>query len=66
VCSDIATLRATAGDAATYVSANASGAAIADAVERALDNAPARLARRTKTHAWDRVIRERVLPVILA
>lgn len=65
VCSDIPTLRATAGDAATYVAADASGETIAHAVVRALDTEPARLAQRAKAHAWERVIRERVLPVIL-
>ena len=65
VCSDLATLRAVAGDGATYVPPEANGATIADAVLRALDNETARRASRAKAHAWSRVTRERVLPVIL-
>lgn len=64
VCSDLATLRATAAGAATYVDPHADGNAIADAVLRALDTEPARLARRAKARTWERVLREGVLPVI--
>ncbi len=65
VCSDIATLRAIAGDAATYVPADADGAAIARAIVRAGAGAGPRLAQRAKAHAWTRVVRDRVAPVIL-
>ena len=65
VCSDLPTLRAVAGDAATYVGVRASGETIADAVERALADPTAALAARAKSHAWPRVLRDHVLPVIL-
>ena len=66
VCSDLATLRAVAGDAATYVPADASGAVLARAVERALRSPVARLAARAKRRSWSHVVRDEVLPVILS
>jgi glycosyltransferase involved in cell wall biosynthesis len=65
VCSDIPALRETGGDDPIYVPANASGELIADAVERALDTPVMRMRARAREHAWPRVLRERVLPVIL-
>jgi glycosyltransferase involved in cell wall biosynthesis len=66
VCSDLATLRALAGDAATYVDPAADGRAVADAVERRLGSDPvARLRRRAKEHAWPRILREQVVPLVL-
>ncbi|TMF24960.1 MAG: glycosyltransferase family 4 protein [Chloroflexi bacterium] len=65
VCSDIPTLRALAGDAATYVGADATGEAIADAVEQVLDHPAARLRSRARALAWSRVLAERVVPLVL-
>jgi glycosyltransferase involved in cell wall biosynthesis len=65
VCSDIPALRETGGDDPIYVPPDASGEVIADAVERALDNPVMRMRARAREHAWPRVLRERVLPVIL-
>jgi glycosyltransferase involved in cell wall biosynthesis len=65
VCSDIPALRETGGDDPVYVAPDASGEIIADAVERALDTAVMRMRVRAREHAWPRVLRERVLPVIL-
>ena len=65
VCSDIPALRETGGDDPIYVPPDASGEIIADAVERALDTAVMRMRVRAREHAWPRVLRERVLPVIL-
>jgi glycosyltransferase involved in cell wall biosynthesis len=65
VCSDIPALRETGGDDPIYVPPDASGEIIADAVERALDTAVMRMRVRARDHAWPRVLRERVLPVIL-
>ncbi len=65
VCSDLPTLRAVAADAATYVPVGAGGPLIARAVERSLGRAMPALARRVKAHAWPRVVRDRVVPVIL-
>lgn len=65
VCSDLPTLRAVAGDAATYVGVRATGETIATALLRALGTPGSALAARAKTHAWPRVLRDRVLPVIL-
>ena len=66
VCSDLATLRAVGGDAATYVPADASGDVIADAVVGVLDTPAARLRSGARALAWPRVIAERVAPVVLA
>jgi glycosyltransferase involved in cell wall biosynthesis len=66
VCSDIPTLRETGGDDPIYVPPDASGEQIADAIERALDTPVMRMRVRAREHAWPRVLRERVLPVILA
>jgi len=66
VCSDLATLRAVGGDAATYVPADASGEVIADAVVGVLDTPAARLRSGARALAWPRVIAERVAPVVLA
>ena len=65
VCSDLPTLRALAGDAATYVPPDADGDELADAVVRALDRPEARLRTRARTHAWARVLAERVVPLVL-
>ena len=65
VCSDIAALRETGGDDPIYVPPDASGEVIADAVERALDTPVMRMRARAREHAWHRVLRDRVLPVIL-
>ena len=66
VCSDLPTLRAVAGDAATYVRPDADGVAFAAAIERRLATDPvADLRRRAKDHAWPRLLEERVLPAIL-
>ena len=65
VCSDIPALRETGGGDPTYVPADASGEVIADAIERALDTPVMRMRARAREHAWERVLRERVLPVIL-
>jgi glycosyltransferase involved in cell wall biosynthesis len=65
VCSDIPALRETGGDDPIYVPPDASGEVIADAVERALDTPIMRMRVRAREHAWPRVLRERVLPVIL-
>ena len=65
VCSDLDTLRAIAGDSATYVD-RADGSAFAAAIERRLETDPvARLRRRAKGHAWPRILREHVLPLLL-
>jgi len=65
VCSDIPALRETGGDDPIYVPPDASGEVIADAIERALDTPVMRMRARAREHAWPRVLRERVLPVIL-
>jgi len=65
VCSDIPALRETGGDDPLYVPPDANGEQIADAVERALDTPVMRMRARAREHAWPRVLRERVLPVIL-
>jgi len=67
ICSDLPVLRETCGDAATYVDPRADGRAIAAAVEARLASDPvARLRRTAKAHAWPRILRERVVPVILS
>ena len=65
VCSDIPALRETGGDDPIYVPPDASGERIADAIEQALDTPVMRMRARAREHAWPRVLRERVLPVIL-
>jgi len=65
VCSDLPALRETGGDDPIYVPPDASGEAIADAIERALDTPVMRMRARAREHAWPRVLRDRVLPVIL-
>jgi len=65
VCSDLASLRAVAGDGATYVPADASGDVIADATAAALDTPAARLRSSVRALAWQRVIAERVAPLLL-
>jgi glycosyltransferase involved in cell wall biosynthesis len=65
VCSDIPALRETGGDDPIYVPPDASGEVIADAVEKALDSRVMRMRSRARAHAWPRILRERVLPVIL-
>ena len=65
VCSDLATLRALAGDAATYVRPDASAEAIADAVEHALEQPGARFRSRVRALSWPRVLDEQVVPLVL-
>jgi glycosyltransferase involved in cell wall biosynthesis len=65
VCSDIPALRETGGDDPIYVPPDASGEVIADAVERAMEMPVMKMRGRARAHAWPRVVRERVLPVIL-
>jgi len=65
VCSDLPTLRALAGDAATYFSADASGEVIADAIERSLGEPGPRFRSRVRAMAWSRVLAERVVPLVL-
>ena len=65
VCSDLPTLRALAGDAATYVPTDASGEAIADAIERTLEEPGPRFRSRVRAMAWSRVLAERVVPLVL-
>jgi glycosyltransferase involved in cell wall biosynthesis len=65
VCSDLPTLRALAGDAATYVPADAAGEVIADAIERSLEEPRARFRSRVRAMAWSRVLAERVVPLVL-
>jgi glycosyltransferase involved in cell wall biosynthesis len=65
VCSDIPVLRETGGDGPIYVPPDATGEVIADAIERALDMPVMKMRARARAHAWSRVLRERVLPVIL-
>ncbi|MDP9245411.1 MAG: glycosyltransferase family 4 protein [Chloroflexota bacterium] len=65
VCSDIPALRAVAGDDATYVAPDADGAMLAAAIRGRLETDPiARLHRRSREHAWPRVLAEHVLPAI--
>src|SRR6266550_3053646 len=65
VCSDLPTLRALAGDAATYVPPDASGEVIADAIERSLGQPGPRFRSRVRAMAWSRVLAERVVPLVL-
>lgn len=65
VCSDIPALRETGGDDPIYIAPDASGEQIADAIERSLDTPVMRMRARARQHAWPRVLRDRVLPVIL-
>ena len=65
VCSDLPTLRALAGDAATYVPTDASGEAIADAIERTLEEPGPRFRSRVRAMTWSRVLAERVVPLVL-
>jgi glycosyltransferase involved in cell wall biosynthesis len=65
VCSDIPALRETGGDEPIYVPPDASGETIADAIERTLDTPLIRMRERARDHAWPKVLREHVLPVIL-
>lgn len=66
VCTDIPALRGLAGPDATYLRPDAGGEEIARAIaDRLAADPEARLRSRAKRHAWSRVLRERVLPVIL-
>jgi glycosyltransferase involved in cell wall biosynthesis len=65
VCSDLPSLRALAGDAATYVPPDASGEVIADAIERSLGQPGPRFRSRVRAMAWSRVLAERVVPLVL-
>jgi glycosyltransferase involved in cell wall biosynthesis len=65
ICSDLPTLRALAGDAATYVPPDASGEVIADAIERSLAEPGPRFRSRVRAMAWSRVLAERVVPLVL-
>lgn len=67
ICSDLPALRALGCDDATYIAPDADGEAIADAVEQRLASDPvARLRRRAREHSWPRILRDRVLPLVLA
>ena len=65
VCSDLPTLRALAGDAATYVPPDASGEVNADAIERTLGEPGPRFRSRVRAMSWSRVLAERVVPLVL-
>ncbi len=66
VCTDLPALRGLAGDDATYLSPDADGPAIAQAIIARLASDPeARLRSRSKRLSWTGVIRKRVVPVIL-
>lgn len=66
ICTDIPALRGLARDDATYLRPDASGEEIARAISERLASDPeARLRSRAKQHAWWRVLRERVVPVIV-
>jgi glycosyltransferase involved in cell wall biosynthesis len=65
VCSDIPALRETGGDEPFYVPPDATGEVIADAIERAMDTPLMRMRDRAHAHAWPKILRERVLPVIV-
>jgi glycosyltransferase involved in cell wall biosynthesis len=65
VCSDLPTLRALAGDAATYMPPDASGEVIADAIERSLEQPGPRFRSRVRAMAWSRVLAEQVVPLVL-
>jgi glycosyltransferase involved in cell wall biosynthesis len=66
ICSDLPTLREIGGDAVTYVAPDADGRALAAAIDRRLSgDAVARLRTTAKEHAWPRILRERVLPLLI-
>ncbi len=67
IASDIPAHRAIAGDDATYVPSDAEAPALADAIARTLagDRAARLRARARDEYDWERILKERVLPVIL-
>ena len=65
VCSDLPSLRALAGDAATYIPPDANGEVIADAIERCLGEPGPRFRSRVRAMAWSRVLADRVVPLVL-
>jgi glycosyltransferase involved in cell wall biosynthesis len=66
ICSHIRAFEALAGDFATYVPPDADGATIAAAVEERLrSDKVAGLRRRAKQHAWQPILRDQVVPLIL-
>ncbi len=66
ICSELETLRALAGEAATYVAPDADGPTIARAaLERLRRDPVALLRRRAKQHAWPAILRDQVVPLIL-
>lgn len=67
VCTDLATLRPLAGDAALYIGADDDPERVAAAILERLDADPvARLATEVRTrHTWDAVYRERIAPLLV-
>ena len=65
VCTDLAVLRETGGDAPVYVPRDADGEQVATAVMKALEAPAARLRSRARAHDWSYVMPQQVLPVIL-
>lgn len=67
VCSDIPAHRAIAGGDATYVPPDADAATLADAIEGALagDRAARLRARARGRYAWERILHDQVVPLIL-
>lgn len=67
VCSDIPAHRAIAGDDATYVSPDAPGSELADAIQKVLtEDRAARLASRVRDeYDWSTILRDRVVPLVL-
>lgn len=67
VCTDLPVFHSIAGDVPTYVSPDADGVALADAIEVTLaGHAAARLASRVRARlSWDRVMVDQVVPAIL-
>lgn len=68
VCSDLATCRSLAGDAALYIEPDDDPARVAERILERLDGDPAaRLAMEVRTrYAWDAVYRDRIAPLLEA
>jgi hypothetical protein len=67
VASRLDTVWALAGGSATYVPPDADGQTLAAAVRERLRTDPvAGLRERAKQHAWPRILREQVVPLILS
>jgi glycosyltransferase involved in cell wall biosynthesis len=66
VCTDLATLRALAGDAALYIGADDEPGRVAERILERLDGDPAaRLGAEVRTrYTWDAVYRERIAPLL--